>query len=358
MENRPQYLVDNIKFYSEFPQGYDMDVDYKQLPPLLNFDFHTLNGILPLTNSRFEFIGKNGSVDGNQAAIVFVNPLEEEYEYFESIGVTEFQAISLVVHFFVVEEVSPKVLRGLPYSVSLLPMTKDNVIDTWNINLLRQFDLEKLCQEGGNVFTEFIPFEEWYKGYGAHYSLFSKITTKDFTDSTGFEWGMYFLCPVFNKNEVILSENKEYRKAINSKYKKYKINRYFKPFINTNPRQIWGCNSPIELFLLQGLYVRGIIPEVQMSFYRSGEIFPNYYKMAEQEIFLPEDRLITSADFFYPTYKLALFCDGKEFHDEEKDKTIDESLSALGIRSLRFSGKRITEELEKVLDEIESSINN
>jgi len=356
MENRPKYLVDNIPFYSKFPQGYDMDVDYKHLPPLLNFDFHTLNGILPLTNSRFDFIGKNGNVDGKETSIVFVNPLEEEYKYFESIGVTEFQAISLVVHFYAVEEVSTRVLKGLPYSVSLLPMTKNNEIDTWNINLLREFDLEQLCQEGGNVFTEFVPFNQWYEGYGAHYSLFSKITTNDFTDSTGFEWGIYFLCPIYNNNEVIIPENKEYSKAINAKYRKYKINRYFKPFTDTNPKQIWGCNSPIELFLLQGLYIRGIVPEIQMNFYRSGEVFPNYYRMAEQEIFLPEDRLITAADFYYPSERVAIFCDGKEFHNVEKDKKIDESLNALGIKSLRFSGKRITEEIETVLDEIENCI--
>jgi hypothetical protein len=167
---------------------------------------------------------------------------------------------------------------------------------------------------------------------------------------------MYFLCPVFNKSEVIIPENNEYSKAINSKYKKYKINRYFKPFGDTNPRQIWGCNSPIELFLLQGLYVRGIVPDIQMSFYRNGDIFPNYYKMSEQEVFLPQDKLITASDFYYPVNKLALFCDGKEFHDAEKDKKIDESLDAIGIKTLRFSGKRITEDIETVLDEIENCL--
>lgn len=355
MESRPKYLSDNIEFYS-FPQGFDMDVDYKHLPPLLNLDFHFLNGILPLTTPRFNFIGKNGSVDGKESSVIFVNPSEEEYKYFESIGVTEFQAISLVVHFYVVEEIKPNVLKGLPYSVSLLPMTKDKQIDTWNIDLLRQFDLEELCQEGGKVFSGFIPFNQWYKGYGTHYSLFSEITTNEFTDSIGFEWGMYFLCPVYNKNEVMLPENKELSNAMNARYKKYKVNRYFKPFTNTNPRQVWGCNSPIELFLLQGLYIRDVVPEIQMNFYRNGEIFPNYYRMAEQKIFLPEDRLITSADFYYPNQKLAIFCDGKEFHDIERDRKIDENLKTLGITTLRFSGKRITEEMEIVLDEIQNSL--
>lgn len=353
MENRPKYLTENIKFYSEFPNGYDMDVDYHKLPPLLNFDLHTLNGILPLSSSRFDFIGSNGNMNGEKSTVVFVDPLKEEYDYFESIGVKEFQAVSLVINFYAVEETESKVVKGLPYGVSLLPMAKNGKIDTWDIELLKTFDLEKLCQEGGYVYTDYIPFSKWFKGYSSHYSLFTKITTNDYTDSVGFQWGMYFLSPVFDKKEVIIPENKTYSKAINAKYRKYKINRYFKPFTDTKPRQIWGCDSPIELFLLQGLYLRNKVPEIQMGFYRSGEVFPNYYRMAEEEIFIPEDRLITTADFYYPNEKIAIFCDGKEFHKEEKDLKINEALKSIGIRTLRFSGKRITEELEKVLDEIE-----
>lgn len=354
MENRPKYLAENIKFYSEFPQGYNMDVDYSKLPQLLNFDFHTLNGILPLTSSRYNFIGENGEVDGKKSTVVFVNPLEEEYEYFESIGVTEFQAVSVVVHFYAVEETEPNVIKGLPYGVSLVPMSKGGEIDTWNIEILKTFDLRELCQKGGNVFTEFVPFEKWSKGMGMNYSLFSQITTNNPTDSVGFEWGMYFICPVFDKREVIIPENKTYSKPINKKYRNYKINRYFKPFTDTKPRQIWGCDSPIELFLLQGLYIRKKTPEIQMGFYRNGEIYPNYYRMAEEEVFIPQNRLITSSDFYFPKEKLAIFCDGVEFHDIEKDEKIDENLKAIGIESLRFSGKRITEELEEVLNEIEN----
>lgn len=356
MENRPKYLSENIKFYLEFPQGYDMDVDYKKLPPLLNFDFHTLNGILPLTSSRFDYVGKNGEVDGKQGSVIFVNPLKEEYDYFESIGVTEFQAISIVFNFYAIEETKQKAIKGLPYSVSLLPMTKNNRIDTWNIELLKQFDLRELCQKGGYVFTGYIPFKEWYKGYASQYSLFSKMTKNEPTDTIGFQWGMYFLTPVFDKKEVIMTENKTYSRTINAKYKKYKINRYFKSFTNTKPRQIWGCDSPIELFLLQGLYLRKKVPQIQMGFYRNGEIFPNYYRMAEEEIFIPQDRLITTSDFYYPKEKIALFCDGKEFHDTAKDNKIDDKLNEIGIKSLRFSGKRITEELEVVLDEIEIAL--
>jgi hypothetical protein len=97
--NRPSYLEKNIKFYKSFPEGYNMDVDYNRLPPLLNFDFHTLNGILPLTKSRFNYLDNNGTVDGIGTSAILVNPFEAEYQYYESLGVTEFQAVSIVLSF-------------------------------------------------------------------------------------------------------------------------------------------------------------------------------------------------------------------------------------------------------------------
>ena len=182
-------------------------------------------------------------------------------------------------------------MSGLPYSVSLVPMEKRGKIDICNIDLLKRFDLETLCQEGGTVFTKFNPFTGWKKGYGSNFSLFSKIGTNEFPDCIGFVWGMYFLSPKFDKKEVELAQNSTYSKQINAKSKKFKTDLYFKNFKNVRPRRIWVCNSSIELFLLQGLYLRGLIPEIQMCFYRNGEIFPNYYKMQENEIFIGQDKL-------------------------------------------------------------------
>ena len=355
--NRPKYLSDNIRFYDSFPRGYNMDVDYSCLPGLLNFDFHMLNGILPLTKSRFNFLGHNGESDGKKTTIVFVNPLPEEYDYFESIGVTEFQAISIILNFYAFEEVEKNVLSGKPYSVSQVPMEKRKQIDTWNIKLLKNFDLEELCQSGGHVMSKFNPFAGFYDGIGAHYSLFSDITKNDHADSIGFQWGMYFLCPKYDVKEVQIPENHTYSPQINAKYRKYKTKLYFEPFSNVNPRRIWGCDSPIELFLLQGLYVRELTPQIQMGIFKSGVTFPNYYKMAEQERWIGIDKLITSADLYFESKKLAIFCDGKEFHDKEKDSRISKALSDIGIKSLRFSGKEITENIEIVLDKIEDELN-
>lgn len=356
IKNRPKYLSDNIKFYNSFPRGYHMDIDYSCLPMLLNMDFHMLNGILPLTRSRFDFIGPNSNSDGKKSTAIFVDPLPEEYEYFESIGVREFQAISIILNFYAFEEEESNVLMGKPYSVSLIPMERDRKIDPWNIDLLKKFDLRELCQRGGHVMSKFDPFSGFYDGFGSEYSLFSSITHNDISDSIGFQWGLYFLAPKFDPKDVMIPENSTYSRQINAKYRKYKTKLYFEPFQNVNPRRIWGCDSPIELFLLQGFYIRKLSAEIQMGIYQNGEISPNYYKMAEEEKWLGEDKLITAADFYFPDKKLAIFCDGKEFHDTVKDNKITEALSKLGIRSLRFSGKEITETIEKVLDKVEEEL--
>lgn len=39
ISNRPQLLEDNLPFYNHFPARMNLDVDYKELPPLLNLDW-------------------------------------------------------------------------------------------------------------------------------------------------------------------------------------------------------------------------------------------------------------------------------------------------------------------------------
>ena len=74
-----------------------------------------------------------------------------------------------------------------------------------------------------------------------------------------------------------------------------------------------------------------------MGIYKNGEIYPNYYMMSKGGRFISYDKLITSADLFFTDKRLAIFCDGEKFHDSEKDKRISDSLSTLGITSLRLT---------------------
>lgn len=347
--NRPKFLEDNLKYYKKFPKQKDLEIDFRNIPPILNLDFHSLNGILPITSSRLKYI-----IDSGQPPILTVNPSEIEYEYYKSIGVKEFQAISIVFNFYSLEDREDGSLSGLPYNISLLPMTSRGKIDTWNIELLQQMDVEQLSQEGNLVFTEFNPFQSWKNGMGMDYQIFSRLDYSDYTDTIGFNWGMYFLSPIFNKKETKVLENNASSREINAKYRKFKTNLYYKNFSNPEPRRIFGCDSPIELFLLQGMFLKKLTPIIQMNIFKSGEIFANYFEMQDNGIWFGQEQLITQADFYFPEKKLAIFCDGKQFHDVEKDKKINEALNKLDIRVLRFSGKEITENLENVLEIIEN----
>lgn len=352
IQNRPEFLKKNLKYYNHFPKQKDFDIDFLHIPALLNLDFHSLNGLLPLTKSRYEFITKY-----DKPPVIFVNPTDEEYEYYESIGVKEFQAIGIVFNFYAIEDCPDGSLKGLPYNISLLPMTENGKIDTWGIDLLKQMNVEELSQDNNLVFTEFNPFQSWKKGIGLTYELFSNIGYDGYTDTVGFNWGMYFLSPIYDKKEIIFPENTNFSPIINAKYRKFKANLYFKNFTNSQPRRIFGCDSPIELFLLQGMYLASLKPVIQTNIFKTGDIIANYFQMQNSPIWIGQDQLITQADFYFPEKQLAIFCDGSDFHDIEKDKKINKSLEKLGVKYLRFSGKQISEELEKVVEIISSEYN-
>lgn len=346
--NRPEFLIRNLPHYKNFPKRKSLKVDLSNLPLLLNLDFNYLDGIQPITKSRINYL-----LSHNVPPIVNINPSETELEYYKKIGVREFQCIKIILNFYVLNDIDDDTIEGIPYNVSLMPMLKRGKIDTISIENLTALDLQKVNDNSNIVYTDFNPFQKWNQGMGMSYEIFARLGYDNFTDSLGFNWGIFFLSPVFDKREVKLPENKSYSNEINAKFRRYKTNLYFKSFSNAVPRRVFGCVSPIELFLLQGLHIKNLTPNIQTSIYKTGEIISNYFDMQRDEVWLGQERLITEVDLYFPEKKLAIFCDGKEFHDAEKDRRIVKELEQLGIQSLRFSGKQITENLEAVLNFIE-----
>jgi hypothetical protein len=138
------------------------------------------------------------------------------------------------------------------------------------------------------------------------------------------------------------------------KYNKYRIKRYYKAFSDVKPRKIWGCDSPIELFLIQALAEKNLFPIIQTLIFKNGYIFDNFFEMIKNNIFIKGDELITEVDLYFPDAKLAIFCDSTRFHrgtkNQDKDSIIDLELSRLEIKSLRLSGKEIIENLSKCVE--------
>ena len=332
-----------------------LDVNFKTLPPIFNLDLHQLNGLQPLTKSRFDFLGQNGEVDGKKTSVIFTNPQPEELEYYRQKGTTSFQLINVVFSLLNFKKENDTLI-GMPYAVTLVPGSKRGQVDPWDIELIKHFDLEQTLS-GGYIYTKFDPFNGWHGGFLGKYStLVRGEGLNNYSDSIGFIWSQYLSCEQFDSKEVVLLEDSTASTSLNTRFRKYRTRLYFEPFADIKPRKIWGVDSPIELFLLHGLLKNNIEPQIQTLIFRNGQIFPNYHKMIEDHSWITQDKLLTNPDFYFDDKKLAIFCDGKDFHtgleNELRDQKINQSLQELGITPLRFSGKEISENLESVIKDI------
>jgi len=177
-----------------------------------------------------------------------------------------------------------------------------------------------------------------------------------YTDSIGFVVNAYFLADQYEKDKVLLPNMVDAPRFIQEKYTQYRINHYFKQFKNTQPRKVWGADSPIELFLIQALAARNLYPQIQTLFFETGDVFPSFYEMIEEQNLTKETTLITEADLYFPDKKVAIFCDSTRHHRSKKarhkDDKISSALNEIGIRSIRVQGANIVNNLNRTVNEI------
>lgn len=116
------------------------------------------------------------------------------------------------------------------------------------------------------------------------------------------------------------------------------IRRKKLPVQPTNPYfdQLNKCESPIEKRVLKALWMRDYKATTQYPIRR--------YRI----------------DLALPEYRLAIECDGKEFHSSKKakahDRKRDAYLRSIGWKTLRFSGSKINGDIGQVISRIESEI--
>ena len=170
-----------------------------------------------------------------------------------------------------------------------------------------------------------------------------------YSDTIGLVYKTYFLASNYEKKDAcepgmctsLLGESK----ALLKDYKDFRFSRYFKDFKTTKPIKIWGCDSPIELFLLQAMSQLGLNPKIQTIILPDGSTFPSLQSMWEGGRRTRKlNNIITEADFFFEE-KIAVFCDSMAHHTSDaamaKDSAIDQKLADIGIRSIRISGPDI-----------------
>jgi hypothetical protein len=305
-------------------------------------DIFDLDGVQPIEQEVIKL--STEQIDG--IPIFHVNPSKEAIDFYEKRG-DDFQMINVVVCCYGFEEIDGK-LFGLPYHISLRPAQKGGVPANVNIKWIENYDLSKVL-DGQPHYMGYNPFSN---AFGLFAIGDIPVNKSIYSDTIGFVYNCYFLSSKYSQQDVcdpgmctsLLGESR----AILKDYKKYRLNRYFKPFTNINPIKIWGCDSPIELFLLQAMHSYNLKPKIQMHIFKDGSVFPSLHSMWEEGVRTKQlNNRITESDFFFEEKRIAVFCDSVAYHSSpeaiSKDKAIDESLSEIGIRSIRISGPDIAQ---------------
>ncbi|WP_433777740.1 DUF559 domain-containing protein [Flavobacterium anhuiense] len=347
IKNRPNELLKN-EFYTELPK-IPIQFDYGSLPSFLNVDLLQLFGIAPKTMDLIE----------NTQRGFYINPSKKEVEYYKK-KETKFQIINVVANIHTFKKDGDEVI-AYPYSISLIAGPKRGKPDECSIEFLDRINLEEI-DFSSNCYTDYSPFKELSEGFYAPIGMFSN--SKSYTDTIGFILESFFLPTDIELDKALINGPQNLNNNIREKYDKYRVKRYFKPFTDIKPRRIWGCDSPIELFLIQGLAQKGLFPTIQTLIFENGEIHDNFFHMIENNVFIKGDELITDVDLYFAKEKLAVFCDSTKFHRgtkaKEKDIRISEKLAELGIKSLRLQGEEIVKDLnssvEKILNELKNNI--
>lgn len=330
IDNRPQELFE-LPYYKELPEK-PVKIEMEgAIGDFLAYDIFDLDGVQPLELRHMD--ANNGLVN--------VDPSDISIELYKKEGV-QFQLVFVVVNGYGFKEVNG-VLVGKPYNISLQSASKRGELSLVSPEWIEKIDLAKLDQTP-RLYKGFNPF---LGAYGL--PILGAVDYSNIeSDMLGFVHNMYALAIPFKHREVLspgiphLQENAKVRRD----YEKYRKNRYFKPFKKIKPRRIWGCDSPIELFLLQALDSIGLNPEMQTIICEDGFTVPTFHKLWENQKSRRRLKTITEADFYFADKKLAVFCDSIAHHSSpeaiKKDAAIDAKLNKIGIHSLRICGRDIT----------------
>lgn len=331
IKDRP-IALEKIPFYNEMPpKPLTFDIG-STIHKFLKIDLDDLDGLQPIEGRRID----------DKSPVFGVNPSEELLATYERDGV-EFQMINVIANIYGVREENG-VLVGKPYSISLKPMEKRGRVSRQSPGFFRNFDMESLrgqdyCYKGFN------PFSFGYEVFSHYSTLISTGLLSGHSDMIGFVINTYALANKWDFKDVCLPEVPDCNEFLKEKFFKYRTRRYFKTFEDVRPRKIWGCDSPIELFLLHAMNYKGLSPEIQTALFNDGSTHPSLHQMISSNSKESEIKQITDADFYFSEQKLAVFCDSNAFHRGkkamDKDTRIDGELKDIGIKSLRIMGRDI-----------------
>lgn len=339
IQNRPQELR-ALPNYNHLPdEPFQIDLA-SAAGEFLAREIFDLDGVQPFESKVLHL--SNKTFEGFPA--VGVNPSEEAIDFYKKRGDT-FQMVNIVVCCHSFERREGK-LYALPYHVSLRPALKRGSPQEIDVEWIANYDLARVLDG--------CPHYIGYNPFGTAFGVYAlgpvPVMETVCSDVIGFVYNSYFIASKHVSKDILdpglctalLGDTQ----GILGDYRKFRLKRYFKKFTDSKPKKIWGCDSPIELFLLQAMSQIGLHPKIQMLIYPDGSIFPSLQSMWEGGFRTNRlAKIITEADFFFEKEKVAVFCDSKAHHtsaaEVAKDLAIDKKLEMVGIRSFRLAGTDI-----------------
>lgn len=346
ISNRPKELYE-IPYYNGLP-NLPIEIEIIGMAgEFFNKDILGLSGVQPIENAHLDTYDE----------FISMNPSKGSLEIYKKKG-TLFQGVQVIVSAYGFRKIGG-ILHGKPYNISIFPMSKRGQLTSVDANWIEQIDLESI-NEIPKHYRGFNPFFGSYGFYVANYSNFSGIES----DMIGFVMNTYFLSTSFNPHDISTPffPGIDMIPQVKNDYRKYRKDWYFKKFDKIKPRKIWGCDSPIELFLLQAMDSLELAPEIQTIITHDGDTIPSLHKLWENSKSRKRIKIITEADFYFPEKKVAIFCDSKQHHSSisaiEKDKKVDDALVKIGIQSIRISGQDIVSNPINCAEKIKNTLDN
>ncbi len=333
IQDRPRHLLDNPEYSTLPPLPYA--VDWSAVPDLVRASIFDLSGVQPVTGTRAEAAG----------GVLRDEISENEIALFREQG-TQFQLISVVVSLLPAAS-NDECFLGKPFALSLIPASKKGEIDQRPVEFVEKIDLGQWL-EASPAYVGYDCFSGEWSMYGGLSTLRKISSDTGYLDEIGIVIDQFFLATEVRFDDILTLDVGMPTAELTQKYTKRRNQLLFTPFSRVEARRVWGAESPIELFLVQELALRGVFPQLQMLIFENGEVFPSWYHIWRDIEFRHTGGLISEADLFFPEQRVAVFCDGRHHErrkQREKDARINARLKAIGIRPVRVPGRQIINDL-------------
>jgi hypothetical protein len=336
IKGRPTLLTSDEVYCTRPPLPYA--IDWSPVPDHIRSSIADLGGIQPTTKAMFEAAG---------GTITDV-PTDGEVELFRARG-TRFQMLSVIASLIAVGEHDGNLLTT-PFALTLLPASKRGEIEVVDIEIAARLDIAAIAREADAFYSNFDPFTGEWGMYGLNTP--GLVAGQGYLDEIGVVVDAFYLA-IDDYPDDVLAPDIGLPDGARERYASHRHNLLFKPFSKIEARRVWGAGSPIELFLLQELARRGLHPQLQMLIMEDGSTFPSFYHLWGDLDFRYSHGPISEVDMFFPNERVAVFCDGANFHRgkrKRKDEAINARLQYLGIAVVRLKGSLIVHDLGKAAD--------